>query len=109
MPPGYRTKLLPEEAVPGGVFERLHAWLDQHIARFGFFRPYRSYRGGMFPEPWHLSHAASAEAALAAYRAHGVDMLARVIREADMLGRELALEMLPGIFRDHVLNVDAPV
>lgn len=109
MPPGYRTKLLPEEVAPGGVFERLHAWLDQHIARFGFFRPYRIYRGGMYPEPWHLSHAVSAEAALASYRAHGVDLMARVIREADMLGRELALEMLPEIFRDHVLNVDAPV
>lgn len=108
MPPGYHTRLLPQEVAPGGVFERLHAWLDGQIARFGFFRPYRTYRGGMFPEPWHLSHAASAEAALASYRAQGVDLVARTIRAADMLGRELALEMLPEIFRDHVLNVDAP-
>jgi len=108
MPPGYHTKLLPEEVAPGGVFERLHGWLDEHIERFGFFRPYRVYHGGMFPEPWHLSHIASGEAALAAYRRHGVDLLARVLRDADMLGRELVLEMLPELFRDHVLSVDRP-
>jgi LAS superfamily LD-carboxypeptidase LdcB len=108
MPPGYHTKLLPEEVAPGGVFERLHAWLDEHIERYGFFRPYRVYHGGMYPEPWHLSHAASAEAALAAYRHHGVDLLARVLRDADMLGRELVLEMLPELFQDHVLSVDKP-
>jgi LAS superfamily LD-carboxypeptidase LdcB len=108
MPPGYRTKLLPEEVAPGGVFERLHAWLDLHIAQFGFFRPYRVHRGGMYPEPWHLSHVASGQAALAAYREAGIDVLARVIREADMLGRELVLEMLPEIFQQHVLDVDPP-
>ncbi|TFW17244.1 M15 family metallopeptidase [Duganella callida] len=108
MPPGYHTRLLPQEVAPGGVYERLHAWLDVHIARFGFFRPYRAYRGGMYPEPWHLSYAPSAQAALDAYRAQGVDLLARVLREADMLGRELVLEMLPDLFRDHVLSVDTP-
>lgn len=104
LPPGYRTQLLPQEAAPGGVFERLHAWLDVHIGRFGFFRPYRHYRGGMFPEPWHLSYAASARVALDAF---DVAMLDRVIRTADgMLGRELVLGMLPEIVERHVRNVD---
>lgn len=108
LPPGYKTRLLPGEAAPGGVFERLHAWLDRHIERFGFYRPYRSDRGGMYPEPWHLSHASSAQAALAAYRAHGIDLLAQVVGASDMLGRELVLSMLPGIFANHVLNEDPP-
>lgn len=108
MPPGYHTKLLPEEVAPGGVFAPLHAWLDEHIERFGFFRPYRAYHGGMYPEPWHLSHAVSGQAALAAYRKHGVELLARVLQDADMLGRDLVLEMLPELFQDHVLSVDAP-
>jgi len=52
------------EAQPGGVFHPLHQWLDQNMARFGFFRPYREYRGGMFPEAWHLSYAPIAIPAL---------------------------------------------
>jgi len=102
-PPGYKVKLLPEEVAPGGVYERLHAWLDVNIGRFGFFRPYRSYRGGMYAEPWHLSHLSAAQAALAAF---DIDMVVRAIRDADMLGRELVLDMLPEIFRRHVLNIE---
>jgi len=106
LPAGQHVLLLPQETAPGGVFAPLHAWLDAHLARFGFFRPYRHYRGGMFPEPWHLSYAPSAAAALAAF---DVDVLARVIAGADaMLGRELVLEMLPEIARRHVLGVDEP-
>lgn len=103
--PGYRTKLLPDEAGPDGVYARLHAWLDAHAAGFGFFRPYRTRRRGMCPEPWHLSHAPSAQAALAAI---DIDMVARAVCGADLLGRELVLDMLPDIFRDHVLDVDGP-
>jgi len=104
-PPGYRTKLLPDETDPDGVYARLHAWLDAHAARFGFFRPYRTRRRGMCPAPWHLSYAPSAQVALAAI---DIDMVARAVQGADLLGRELVLEMLPDIFRDHVLDVDGP-
>jgi LAS superfamily LD-carboxypeptidase LdcB len=103
MPPGYRLKLLPEEVAPGGVLERLHGWLDTHIAAYGFYRPYRNYRGGMFPEPWHLSHAASAQAALASL---DIDVLRDALRTADMAGRETVLAMLPEIYAGHVLNTD---
>lgn len=104
LPPGQRTQLLPHEVAPGGVYERLHAWLDLHIEAYGFFRPYRSYRRGMFPEPWHLSFASSARVALETF---DIDMLADTIRAADgMLGRELVLEMLPEIMACHVRNVD---
>jgi LAS superfamily LD-carboxypeptidase LdcB len=105
-PPGYRPRLLPDEAGPDGVYARLHAWLDAHAARFGFFRPYRTQRGGMCPAPWHLSYAPAAGAALAAL---DIDMVARAVRASDILGREVVLDMLPEIFRDHVLNVDGPV
>lgn len=106
MPEGYRTRLLPQEVAPGGVYEGLHAWLDVNIARFGFFRPYRRYRGGMYPEPWHLSHIASAGAALTAF---STEALGDALRAADgMLGRELVLEMLPEIVARHVRGIDPP-
>jgi LAS superfamily LD-carboxypeptidase LdcB len=104
-PPGYRTRLLPDEAGPDGVYAHLHAWLDEHAARFGFFRPYRTYRHGMCPAPWHLSFAPAAAQALAAL---DIDMVARAIRASDLLGRDLVLDMLPALFRDHVLDVDGP-
>jgi LAS superfamily LD-carboxypeptidase LdcB len=53
MPEGYRVQLLPAEYACDGVFQRLSAWLDANMQRFGFFRPYDAYRGGVHPEPWH--------------------------------------------------------
>jgi hypothetical protein len=57
----------------------------------------------MFPEPWHLSYRPLSTLALQQVT---VDLLARVIAEADILGKALVLEMLPEIHRDHLLNVD---
>lgn len=104
-PPGYRTKLLPDEVAPGGVYARLHAWLDENAARHGFFRPFRTCRGGMCAAPWHLSHVASAQAALAAL---DVDMVARAVRASDLPGRDLVLDMLPALFERYALDVDPP-
>lgn len=60
MPGGYQLKLSPQEVEPGGLFDPLHNWLDERMARresYGFFRPYRSDTGGVAPERWHLSYA----------------------------------------------------
>jgi LAS superfamily LD-carboxypeptidase LdcB len=105
MPEGYRVRLLPEEAAPGGVFHRLHRWLDAHMARFGFFRPYSTYRGGVLPEPWHLSFAPVSAAATDAMT---VDVLERAVRESDLLGKAHVLERLEDIHRRYVKSVDAP-
>lgn len=57
LPEGYRVQLIVEEA--RGLCGAFHAWLDERIARdqaFGFYRPYAVDRGGIAPEPWHLSY-----------------------------------------------------
>lgn len=57
---GYQVKLTPDECCGDGPFANMHAWLDQRIANhqtYGFFRPYDRDRGGVAPEPWHLSYA----------------------------------------------------
>ncbi len=105
LPPEYRVRLLPDEAEPGGVFHRLHLWLDENVARCGFFRPYREYRGGVYPEPWHLSYAAVAVPAMALLTE---ELIATAIRTSDMLGAAAVLERLPEIFRSHVVNVAEP-
>lgn len=105
VPEGYRVRLLPEEAEPGGVFAQLHQWLDSNMARFGFFRPYRSYRGGVYPEPWHLSYAPVSAVALEALTPA---MIEAALRGSAILGKELVLSRLAEIHRRYVANVDAP-
>ncbi len=58
--PAYQVQLSPEETTGDGVFAELHRWLGARIdagEAFGFYRPYRVDRGGVAPEPWHLSFA----------------------------------------------------
>lgn len=105
MPENYGYRLLPEEYESGGVFHRLNAWLEENIARFGFFRPYAEYRGGVYPEPWHLSHAAISTAAL---RLLTQDLVAQTVRASDILGKEQVLAQLPEIYRRYVANISAP-
>jgi LAS superfamily LD-carboxypeptidase LdcB len=105
IPEDYRVRLLPEEFASAGVFHRLGVWLDENIARFGFFRPYGEYRGGVYPEPWHLSHAAIAAAALELLTP---DLIAETVRESDVLGREQLLADLPEIYRKYVINISPP-
>jgi len=44
----YRLRLLPEEFDPGAIFYPLRLWLDENMTRYGFFRPYDEYRGGVY-------------------------------------------------------------
>ena len=105
MPENYRVLLLPQEAAPGGVFHRLHQWLDENMARFGFYRPYRVYRGGFHPEPWHLSYAPVSTVALQLLTP---EVFEEAVRASNMLGKELVLARIAGLYRQYVTNVDAP-
>ena len=99
------VKLLPIEFGPSGPFARLDAWLEKNMARFGFFRPYRRDRGGVSPEPWHLSHAPVAEAAL---RGLTESVLRRALEEAHVEGKAELLTRLTAISARYVTSVDAP-
>jgi len=105
MPEGYRVRLVPEEVQVGGVFYALHQWLDANMARFGFFRPYHTDRGGVHPEPWHLSYAPVSTIALDLLTPQVVEA---AVRASDMLGKTAVLERLCDIYPRYVANVDAP-
>ena len=98
-------KLLPIEYSPAGPFARLNAWLDVNVARFGFFRPYRIDRGGVSPEPWHLSYAPVASDAL---RGVTEAVLRGALEEAEVDGKQELLRRLPEIGARYVTSVDAP-
>lgn len=99
---GHTVDLLPYETEPGGPFANLHRWLDDNIARFGFYRPYDQYRGGMFEEPWHLSFAPAATAANDQFE---LSYVREAFRSLDLAGGETLDRLLPEIYDRHVLNV----
>ena len=105
MPEGYRVRLLPSEAAPGGVFHALHCWLDAHMRRYRFFRPYRTARGGVQPEAWHLSYAPVAVPALHALTP---ELVAGAVSASDMLGKEIVVERVAELYARYVANVDLP-
>ena len=105
MPEDYRVQLVPSECSTGGVFYDLHCWLDAHLPRFGFFRPYAVYRGGVRPEPWHVSFAAVSVPALQSLTR---DLLTRAIEASDMLGKRLVLERIDEIHERYVMDIDPP-
>jgi LAS superfamily LD-carboxypeptidase LdcB len=102
---GYRLQLVPEEYGPDGPFARLTAWLDEHMGRFGFYRPYRTDRGGVAPEPWHLSHGPTAREASRRLR---LATIRDAISVAELEGRAALLRQLPRIYPRFVRAVDPP-
>jgi LAS superfamily LD-carboxypeptidase LdcB len=105
MPEDYVPQLVQQEFTVGGVFGRLGAWLGANLHRFDFFRPYTTDRGGVLPEPWHLSYAPVAVPALQKLT---LDVLTDAIQSSEMLGRESVLTRLPELYERYVRSVDEP-
>jgi len=104
-PAGYKLQVIPSEYLAGGPFHRLTTWLDAHMEAFGFFRPYATDRGGVSPEPWHLSYAPVAAAAAAQFN---LAALREVLASADIEGKPEVLAALERNYSNYVVNVDAP-
>jgi LAS superfamily LD-carboxypeptidase LdcB len=102
---GYQVRLTPEEFAPPGPFAPLAVWLEQHAARFGFFRPFRGVLSGVQPEPWHYSFAPLAEPAR---RALSCELLREALAEAALAGKAQVLEMLEEIHARYVARIDWP-
>jgi LAS superfamily LD-carboxypeptidase LdcB len=105
VPVGYVVQLVQEEYSAGGLFAKLNRWLDENAARFGFFRPYAVFRGGVRPEPWHLSYA---PVAAAAEERFSIDILRQALQASAMDAADAVRRRLPQIVERYVRNVDAP-
>ena len=106
MPPPGQVELLDADFAAGGRYVALDDWLRAHAADFGFFRPYDRDRGGVQPEPWHLSFAPLATPALAAMTP---EMLRASLSQAPLAGADIVLERLPELFERYVVAVaEAP-
>jgi len=105
IPEGYQLQLIPAEYAPSGIFSNLNAWLDDNAADFGFFRPYQTDRGGVMPEPWHLSYAPISMQALEAL---SLATLRRVLEGSALEGKQQVLARLPEIYTRFMLAIDMP-
>jgi LAS superfamily LD-carboxypeptidase LdcB len=106
VPPGYTVELLPSEYAADGIFARLSQWLDTNMRRFGFYQPYRTDRGGVSPEPWHLSYAPISQPALESL---SLSTLRRVLEASNIEGKAHVLARLPEIYTRFLLAVDTPL
>jgi LAS superfamily LD-carboxypeptidase LdcB len=105
VPEGGKVRLEPDEYAPGGSFSRLNDWLDENAATFGFYRPYAVDRGGVHPEPWHLSYAPLAQQAMAAF---SIGMLEEALAVEGIDALDEVRRRLPEIVARYVMNVEAP-
>jgi hypothetical protein len=105
VPEGYQVQLVPEEYGSQGIFARMEEWLNHHAAEFGFFRPYRTDRGGVSPEPWHFSYA---PVSIAALKALTPELLRQTLLTSAIEGKPLILERLDEIYQRYLLAVDTP-
>jgi len=80
-------------------------WLNQHAAEFGFFRPYRTDRGGVSPEPWHFSYA---PVSIAALQALTPELLRQTLQDSAIEGKSLVLNRLDEIYQQYLVAVDTP-
>lgn len=103
-PDGYQVALTRNEVESGGIFFLFHEWLDKHLPSFNFFRPYRTDKGGIQPERWHLSYAPLANDF---QRKYSLDLLERTIRESNILLKDFLLPELPLIYQQYITNLDS--
>jgi LAS superfamily LD-carboxypeptidase LdcB len=103
--PGQRPQLIPLEYSPGGLFEKLGAWLPRHGHDYGFFLPYDRDRGGVRPEPWHWSFAPVSSNALPALT---VEVLAAALSDIELAGAAVVRRQLSDIHARYIRAVAQP-
>ena len=101
---GASVELLSADYAAGGRYARLSQWLEAHAHEFGFFWPYDRDRGGVQPEPWHLSFAPTALPALSALT---VNLLFDALKGVELDGSATVMKQLPEIHARYVAAVAA--
>ncbi len=100
---GYKIRLIPDEFSSSGVCGKLEEWMREHLEEYGFYRPYQTQKGGVFPEPWHISHRTTATECLNQLKATEV---AQLIMQHQLHGGEIVCQNLEKYFQNYVYNID---
>lgn len=106
LPEGEAVQLTRAESE--SLFAPFHEWLSNYISSEdnpGFYRPYDVDRGGVAPEPWHLSYA---PLACQFERLLTPELLQMALRESDIALKAEVLASLPELFARFVHVPQAP-
>lgn len=96
-------KLEPWEYQNGGHQANFSSWLDDHLASFGFFRPYATDLGGVNIEPWHISHR---DVATDCLQQLSLPLLDSIVESQDVFGKDIVREHLETIYNRFILNIN---
>ncbi|MFK3858455.1 M15 family metallopeptidase [Pseudoalteromonas rhizosphaerae] len=102
----YQLQLEPHEYQDNGPFAALTKWLDSHLEKYGFYRPYQHDLGGVAPEPWHISHIVQSDIL---QQHQSLTVLADTINNSQLAGKAAILANLPQLYQRYVLNVSPAV
>lgn len=94
----YQLQLTVAETQNDGPFAEFHRWLDDELAQGNsdFFRPYAQDRGGIAPEPWHLSYAPLAGSFAQQFNQV---LLRRQLEQTDLELKQTVLDNLDEIYQ----------
>ena len=97
----YQLQLTRDE-YETGVQSSFNNWLSQILSsgETAFYRPFAEDKGGVSPEPWHISYRPLADQFQAALT---IDLLADTIRDADLQLKGCVLDHLDEIYSRFVL------
>lgn len=98
---GGQFDLVDAEYRRGGPCFALAQWMEDHLAEFGFSRPFLVDKGGVAIELWHLTHTPSA-VEFEAQRDQ--QALYSCLSKASIEGKSTVLAMLDELFLRFVLN-----
>ncbi|WP_301003662.1 M15 family metallopeptidase [Arsukibacterium sp.] len=102
VPKNYQPQLIPNEYQDAGPFAKLSQWLNSEASKYGFFRPYQFYRGGVAAEPWHLSYAPIANSCM---RALSLDTLHQCLLQHPIAEQQTVLANLKQLYQCYVINI----
>jgi len=97
----YQLQLTVAETQGDGPFAEFHCWLSEELAQGNsdFFRPYAQDRGGIAPEPWHLSYAPLAANFSQQFNQQ---MLRQQLEQTDLELKQTVLDNLDEIYQRFV-------
>ena len=102
LPEKQSLKLEPWEYEEHGPFFELNIWLEKHLSDYGFFRPYKEFKGGVAAEPWHISHIEQSNK-LTVYQ--NAENIIKVLECSNVLGKECLIQNMPLLVSQYVSNV----
>ncbi|MDC0611077.1 M15 family metallopeptidase [Vibrio sp.] len=101
LPQATSLQLEPWEYLTGHQ-AKFFEWMQINVEKYGFYYPYREDKGGVAPEPWHISHQVATQAFLTQLTP---ELLAQQLRDEPLLGKNIVLPQLESLYTRYISNL----